>query len=115
MSFKSKLLGLTDKHKPKPIPYTCPVTGEKAYIKRFTMAEREHYADAITSADNGKRNATAFTLIMCDAKGELIFDDTDIDKLSELPEDVLTSAVAAFNSQTMLTIEQAEKNSEPPQ
>lgn len=115
MTFKSTILGLTDKGKPKPIPYTCPVTGEKAYIKRFTMAEREHYADAITSAESGKRNATAFTLIMCDAKGELIFDEIGIDKLSNLPEDVLTSAVAAFNSQTMLTIEQAEKNSEPPQ
>lgn len=111
MSFKTAIFASTKGLKPEP--YTCPVTGKKAYIKRFTVAERENYAHTISKAKDGLVNATAFTLFMCDDKGNLLFGEKDIDKVATLPEDVVSSALVAFNTQKTLTVEQAEKNSEP--
>lgn len=110
MSFKAAVLGLSDKNKPQPTAYTCPVTGQKAFIKRLTISEREHYSTKIQEAGKGEVNATAFSLIMCDKDGELLFSEKDIATLANLPEDVLLSAIAEFNSRPSLTVSQAEKN-----
>lgn len=111
MSFKTAIFAKIKSLKPEP--YTCPVTGEKAYIKRFTVAERENYAHAITKAEDGLVNATAFTLFMCDDKGNLLFETKDVQKIAALPESIVSSALVAFNNQVIPTIEQAEKNLDP--
>lgn len=109
MNFKDAVFALA---KPQsPIPYVCPFTGSKAYIKRFTVAEREQYSKAILGADDGLANATGFSLIMCDKDGKRIFDDGDIDKIKELPEDVVSEALKVFNTQKLPAIEDAKKNS----
>ncbi|TWV80420.1 hypothetical protein [Moraxella sp. VT-16-12] len=111
MSFKTAIFATIKSLKPEA--YTCPVTGEKAYIKRFTVAERENYIYAVNKAQDGLSNATGFTMIMCDEKGNLLFGEDDIEKIAALPDDIVGSALKAFNTQKTLGIEQAEKNSEP--
>ncbi len=111
MSFKTAIFATTKSLKPEP--YTCPVTGEKAYIKRFTVAERENYAYTVAKAEDGLVNATAFTLFICDDKGNLLFKTEDVQRIAALPESIVSSALVAFNTQTTPTIEQAEKNLEP--
>ncbi len=108
MNFKNIVLALT---KPMPIAYTCPVTGGKAYIKSFTVAEREQYSKAVLGADDGLANATAFSLIMCDKDGKRLFDDGDIDKIKELPENVVSEALTVFNTQKLPSVDDAKKNS----
>ena len=93
-----------------PVPYTCPVTGQKAFVKRFTVAEREKYATAVTSAPTGLANATAFTMIVCDAEGNLLFAKEDIAEIAKLPDDVVSEAIYAFNSKKSLSVGEAEKN-----
>lgn len=93
-----------------PVPYTCPVTGQKAFVKRFTVAEREKYATAVTTAPTGLANATAFTMIVCDAEGNLLFAKEDIADIAKLPDDVVSEAIYAFNSQKSLSVGEAEKN-----
>lgn len=111
MSFKTAIFATAKDLKPEP--YTCPVTGEKAYIKRFTVAERENYVYAVNKAQDGLSNATGFTMIMCDDKGNLLFGADDIEKIAALPSEIVGSALSAFNTQKIPTAEQAEKNSEP--
>ncbi len=111
MSFKTAIFATIKSLKPEP--YTCPVTGGKAYIKRFTVAERENYMYAVNKAQDGLSNATGFTMIMCDDKGNLLFGKEDIEKIATLPDGIVGSALAAFNTQKTLSVEQAEKNSEP--
>lgn len=109
MSFKTKIFALAAKSL-TPVPYTCPVTGEKAYVKRFTVAERESYARAVLDAEDGLRNATGFVLIACDKNGELLFEEKDIEQIAKLPEDVVSEALSVFNTQKLPTVEEAEKN-----
>ncbi len=108
MNFKDAVFALS---KPNPVSYTCPITGSKAYIKRFTVAEREQYSKAILGADDGLANATAFSLIMCDKDGKCLFDDGDIDKIKELPENVVSEALTVFNAQKLPSVDDAKKNS----
>lgn len=109
MSFKDAVFALA---KPQsPTPYVCPFTGAKAYIRRFTVAERENYSRAIINAAEGDVNATGFSLIMCDKDGKRIFGDDDIAKIKELPNDLVEEALKTFNNQKLPTIEDAKKNS----
>ncbi len=110
MSFKSSILNLSNITL-APKEYTCTITGEKAHIKRFTVSESEYYTNAIMKAETGKINATAFSLIMCDEKGNLLFTKDDIDKICKLPDNVVDNALQTFNRLNKTTsIEQAEKN-----
>lgn len=110
MSFQTKILALASVAL-APMPYTDKTTGEKAYIKRMTVAEREHYAQCVMNAPKGTSNATGFSLIMCDKDGNLLFGEKDIDTINQLPEDIVSDALTAFNTQSKLPdVEVAEKN-----
>ena len=110
MAFKDKILALTTIAL-TPTPYTDKTTGETAYIKKMTVAEREAYSNAVMSAPKGKSNATGFAHIIVDQNGNRIFSDKDIDKINNLPEDVVLDALLAFNKASEpTTVEQAEKN-----
>lgn len=108
MTFKSAALALANVALP-PTPYTCPVTGEQAYLKRFTVAEREAYGNAVLGAPKNKSNAVAFVKIMCDKDGKLLFSDDDVDAVLKMPAELVDKAIEAF-SKPPATIEQAEKN-----
>ena len=109
MAFKEKILALASVPL-QPIEYTDKATGEKAYIKRMTVAEREAYAAAVMGAPKGKSNATGFAHILVDQNGNRIFTDADIDAIGKLPEDVVIDALNEFNKTGRTTVEQAEKN-----
>ena len=110
MAFKDKILALSSVAL-TPIAYTDKTTGEKAFIKRMTLSEREAYARAVTNAPAGKSNATGFAHIMVDQNGNRIFGDNDVDAIGNLPDNVVFDALDVFNKGTEPTsIEQAEKN-----
>lgn len=110
MAFKDKILALSAVAL-TPIAYTDKTTGEKAFIKRMTVAEREAYANAVMSAPKGKSNATGFAMIMVDKDGNRLFTDSDIELINNLPEDVVSEALVFFNKSTEQTsVGQAEKN-----
>lgn len=110
MAFKDKILALSGVAL-APIPYTDKTTGEKAFIKRMTLNEREAYSRIIMSTPKGKVNAIGFAHIMVDANGNRIFSDADVDAIGNLPDDVVYDALEVFNKGAEPTsIEQAEKN-----
>ena len=110
MAFKTAILALSSVAL-TPIAYTDKTTGEKAFIKRMTLSEREVYSNAVLNAPKGKSNAVAFSHIVVDQNGNRIFGDDDIDAIGNLPENVVFDALQVFNKGVEPTsIEQAEKN-----
>ena len=110
MAFKTAILALSSVAL-TPIAYTDKTTGEKAFIKRMTLSEREVYSNAVLNAPKGKSNAVAFSHIVVDQNGNRIFGDDDIDAIGNLPENVVFDALQVFNKAAQPTsIEQAEKN-----
>lgn len=110
MAFKTAILALSSVAL-TPIAYTDKTTGEKAFIKRMTLSEREVYSNAVLNAPKGKSNAVAFSHIVVDQNGNRIFGDDDIDAIGNLPENVVFDALQVFNKGLEPTsIEQAEKN-----
>ena len=110
MAFKTAILALSSVAL-TPIAYTDKTTGEKAFIKRMTLSEREAYSNAVLNAPKGKSNAVAFSHIVVDQNGNRIFGDDDIDAIGNLPENVVFDALQVFNKGLEPTsIEQAEKN-----
>lgn len=109
MSFKAATLALAAIAL-KPEPYTCPVTGEKAFLKRFTVAEREQYSQKVMSAPENESNATAFTLLVCDKDGNLLYTHEDVSTVCKLPEDIVDGVLVALSKRKKTTVEQAEKN-----
>lgn len=112
MSFKAALLGAVVTGGLQPVPYTDPTTGEKAFLKRFTIGEREAYYKQLSKAEDGKGNATAMSLFLVDANGNRIFSDEDIDSLAQLPDVFFDNAMKAFAeiNDPKTSVEQAEKN-----
>ena len=112
MSFKAALLGAVVSGGLQPVSYTDPTTGEKAFLKRFTIGEREDYYKKLSKAKDGKGNATAMSLFLVDANGNRIFNDEDIDSLAQLPDVFFDNAMKAFAeiNDPKTTVEQAEKN-----
>ena len=110
MAFKTAILALSSVAL-TPIAYTDKTTGEKAFIKRMTLSEREVYSNAVLNAPKGKSNAVAFSHIVVDQNGNRIFGDDDIDAIGNLPENVVFDVLQVFNKVLEPTsIEQAEKN-----
>lgn len=110
MTFKDKILALSGVAL-APMPYVDKTTGETAYIKRMTVADREAYSNAVMNAPTGKSNATGFAMIMVDKNGNRLFSDNDIDAINNLPDEVVSDALMAFNKADEPTsVEQAEKN-----
>ena len=110
MTFKTAILALSSVAL-TPTAYTDKTTGEKAFIKRMTVAEREAYAHAVTNAPKGKSNATGFAHIIVDQNGNRIFADNEIDQIGNLPENVVLDALSVFHEAGQPTdVEQAEKN-----
>ena len=112
MSFKTALLAAVATSALAPVPYTDPTTGEKAFLKRFTIGEREAYYQQVSQADSGKGNATAMSLFLVDKDGQRIFGDDDIDSLAQLPDVFFDNAIKAFTdaNKASTTVEQAVKN-----
>ena len=110
MAFKTAILALSSVAL-TPIAYTDKTTGEKAFIKRMTLSEREAYSNTVLNAPKGKSNAAAFSHIVVDQNGNRIFGDDDIDAIGNLPENVVFDVLQVFNKVLEPTsIEQAEKN-----
>ena len=110
MAFKTAILALSSVAL-TPIAYTDKTTGEKAFIKRMTLSEREVYSNAVLNAPKCKSNAVAFSHIVVDQNGNRIFGDDDIDAIGNLPENVVFDVLQVFNKVLEPTsIEQAEKN-----
>ena len=112
MSFKAALLGAVVTAPLAPVPYTDPTTGEKAFLRRYTIGEREAYYKQLSQAPEGKGNATAMSLFLVDQNGNRIFDDKDIDSLAQLPDVFFDNAMKAFAeiNKPSTTVEQAVKN-----
>lgn len=112
---KARLLALTSVVL-TPIAYTDKTTGEPAFVKRFTVAERAEFRKAVVKAPDDKADALGFTMIACDEKGNLLFTADDVEAVGKLPEAVVNDALTAFNKQTSDTVptgenvEEAEKN-----
>lgn len=110
---KARLLALTSVAL-TPTLYTDTTTGEPAYVKRFTVAERAEFRKAVNDAEDKKADALGYTMIACDEKGNLLFTPEDADNVLKMPEAVLNDALTAFNKKpqvpTAENVEQAEKN-----
>ncbi|MGP1607999.1 MAG: hypothetical protein ACTTGU_07640 [Moraxella sp.] len=110
MNFKDAIFKMAKQPLP-PTPYTCPITHTQAYVKNFTVAEREQYSLAVSGAKDGLANATAFVNIVCDEQGHLIFEQKDVETVAKLPEDVVLAAIREFNNKPDLTLKDVQKNS----
>ncbi len=114
MSVKTSILAFATAAALAPVAHTCPVTGQKFFIKRMTIGEKENYYKKISESEEGMGNATSLTMIAVDEKGKPIFDGSDIPSLANLPSEIFESAFKKFSEAGKPeTVEAAEKNSEP--
>lgn len=81
----------------KPTYLDLPELGDGVYIKAMTAKEREIYEEKVQDVKEHEVRATVAVLCVCDENGNLVFDDSDVSRLNDLPSKILMKIFAKFN------------------
>lgn len=98
-----------------PVKVSIPELDGDIYIKQQTAAEREALEQAIDAQkDKQGIRAVGFVHSVCDAEGNLLFSDDDIEQVKQLPSKIVAKVFNKSNEVNGVAndaVDNAEKNS----
>lgn len=106
MSLKKQILAMSGQAKVRAVNAGI----EGLYVKEYSAGDREFIENAITDKQKqGTIRATIFVKSACDKDGNRLFDDTDIDRINELPVSLVNAVFDESNKLNGIT-DDHEKN-----